>query len=75
MKLILVKTDEQGSPHGLVAKVLNCKIVVSEFKLQDCYYVHFWINTLGKGMNLLIPTLSYGLYRTTTVLLKEWLWH
>ena len=37
-----------------MANVLNCKIVVSEFELQSHYYVHFRINTLGKGMNSLI---------------------
>ena len=35
-----------GSPRGVVANVLNCDSVVSEFELQSCYYVHFWINNL-----------------------------
>ena len=26
-------------------------IIVSEFKFQSCYYVHFWTNTLCNGMN------------------------
>ena len=30
------------------------RIVVREFVLQSCYYVHFRANTLGKGINLLI---------------------
>ena len=30
---------------------MDCGIVVSEFIFQSCYYVHFWANTLGKGMN------------------------
>ena len=34
-------------------------IVVSEFKLQLRYYVHFWTNTLGKGMNpLILPAMG-----------------
>ena len=37
-----------------MVKVTNCGIVVSEFVLQSCYYVHFRTNTLGKGMNPLI---------------------
>ena len=34
--------------------LLDCNLKVSEFKLQLCYYIHFWTNTLGKGMNPLI---------------------
>ena len=43
------------SSYGVVDNVPDCNIVVSEFKLQSCYYVHFWTNTLGKGINPLIP--------------------
>ena len=43
------------TPRGIVAKVQDFDIVVSEFKLQSRYQVHFQINTLEKGMNLLIP--------------------
>ena len=43
-----------GCPHGVMVKVMDCKIVVSEFEFQLRYYVHFRINTLGKGMNPLI---------------------
>ena len=32
-----------------MANVLDCDIVVREFELQSCYYVHFRTNTLGKG--------------------------
>ena len=38
-------------PNGVVAKVLNCDIVETEFERQSHYYVHFQYNTLGKGMN------------------------
>ena len=34
-----------------VANMLDCDIVISEFKLQSRYYIHFRSNTLGKGMN------------------------
>ena len=44
------------TPHGAMAKVLDCKIVVSKFKLQLCFYIHFWTYTLGKGMNPLITS-------------------
>ena len=39
-----------------MVKAMDCGIVVSEFVLQSRYYVHFRANTLGKGMNPLIPT-------------------
>ena len=60
-----------GCPRGVMVKAMDCGIVVSEFILQSCYYVHFRANTLGKGMNpLILPAMG-----TTTVLLEEWLWH
>ena len=34
-------------PHGEVANVLDCDIVVSEFELQLRYYIHFRTNTHG----------------------------
>ena len=43
-----------GFPRGVTVKVMDYGIVVSEFVLLSCYYVHFRANTLGKGMNLLI---------------------
>ena len=39
-----------GNSCGVMANILDCN-----FKLQLDYYIHFWINTLGKGMNYLIP--------------------
>ena len=61
-------------PCGVMVKAMDCRIVVSEFEIQSCYYVHFQTNTLGKGMDP--PYLpSYGLTSTTTVLSGEWLWH
>ena len=67
-------TNTRGSPCGIIAKVQNCSLDVSEFKLPLCYCIHFHTNTLGKGMNPLISP-SYGLDSTTTVILQEWLWH
>ena len=40
--------------HGVGVNVVECNIVVSEFKLPLRYCIHFQTNTLGKGMNLLI---------------------
>ena len=50
-----------------IVKVMDCGILVSEFVLQLRYYVHFWANTLGKGMNLPYSP-CYGSNSTTTVL-------
>ena len=41
-------------PRGVMVKAKVCEIVAREFELQSRYYVHFWKNTLGKGMNPLI---------------------
>ena len=32
-----------------MVKVLDYYLEVSEYKLQSCYYVHFWTNAHGKG--------------------------
>ena len=44
-----------GNPSSVVVNVLDCDIIENAFKLQSCYYIHFWSNTLGKAMNRLIP--------------------
>ena len=41
-------SDTWGSPSGVMVKVLDCSLKVSEFKLQLHYYIHFLTNTLGK---------------------------
>ena len=42
-----------------MVKVMDSEILVSEFELQSCYYVHFQTNTLGKGMNpLILPAMG-----------------
>ena len=47
-----------GSPFGVVANMLDCNIIVSEFKLQSNYYIHF--RTLRKGMKPLITPAMDG---------------
>ena len=48
-----------GCPHGVMVKVMDCGIVVSKFILKSRYYIHFWANTLGKGMNpLILPAMG-----------------
>ena len=43
-----------GYPWEVMVKAVDCGVVVSEFELQLLYYIHFWTNTLGKGMNPII---------------------
>ena len=61
-----------GIPHSVMAKVLNYKLVGTEFKPLLLYYIHIHTNILGKDMNPLIP--SYRLNSTTAVI-QGWLWH
>ena len=45
--------------HEKIIFEMDCGIVVREFTLQSRYYIHFQINTLGKGMNpLILPTMG-----------------
>ena len=47
-------------PRGVMVKTMDCGIVVSEFVLQWCYYVHFRTSTLGKVMNpLILPAMGW----------------
>ena len=49
----------RGCPRGVMFKAMDCRIVVSESVLQSRYYVHFWANTLRKGMNpLILPAMG-----------------
>ena len=57
--LSTLQTESGGVPCGVMVKALDCTIVVRDFKLQSCYYVHFWTNTLGNVMNpLILPSMS-----------------
>ena len=51
----------QTKKHGVVVKVPDCEIVVSEFELQSPYYVHVRTNTNGKDKNSqdIIPLLFF----------------
>ena len=53
------RKNSRECPRGVMVKVMDYGIVVSEFVLQLRYYVHFRANTLGKGMNpLILPTMG-----------------
>ena len=42
-----------------MVNVIDYEIVVSEFELQSRYYVRFWTNIIGKGMNpLILPAMG-----------------
>ena len=43
----------EGNLHGVMIKVLDCGLEISEFKLQSyCYFTHI---TSGKAMNPFMP--------------------
>ena len=54
-KLLFFFLVEGEYSCNVVANVLDYNILFCEFKLQPQYYIHFRTNTLGKGINLLIP--------------------
>ena len=56
----------ERSPRGVVAKMLDSCFEVSEFELQSHSYVHFWINTLEKGMK---PIISQAVFQIVSLLL------
>ena len=49
----IINQNHMGwGPRGVMVKAMDCGIVVSEFELKTCYYVHFRANTLGKDIPL-----------------------
>ena len=44
-----------ANPCSIVANILDCDIVVSEFKLQSDYCSHFWTNTISERYKLSYP--------------------
>ena len=57
-----------ASLRGVLLKAMDCGIIVSEFELQSRYYVHFWTNTLGKGVYPLIILAEYQQYCTSRIM-------
>ena len=51
---------------GVVASALVCNIIVNEFELQSCYYIHFEKYTIL----LISPPPSYALNSITCILLQ-----
>ena len=53
--LCVIQMIEMHLGESLWRNVLDCDIVVSKFKLQSPYYIHFWTNTIEKDMNPFTP--------------------
>ena len=53
-------------PRGVMIKAMDCGIVVSEFELQSCYYVHFRENNLWERYGPPLPP-RYGLNSTKNI--------
>ena len=52
--------NNEECPRGVMAKAMDCEIVISDFVLQSRYYVYFQANTLGKGMNpIILPAMGF----------------
>ena len=51
--------ESHGDSLQVVAIMLVCNIIESEFELQLHYYIHFWTNTLRKSVKpLILPAMS-----------------
>ena len=49
-----------GSPHGVMVKVLDFGLKVSNIELLSRYYIHFQTYTLRKNMNpLILPAMGW----------------
>ena len=55
--------DERRESRGVMAKALDCDIVVSEFEFQSCYYIHFQAKALrGRRLcDIIAKVLDYSL--------------
>ena len=51
------QNEAENNYNGVMVKALDCEIVVSEFELQQRYYVHFQTNTIRKGIKPLVQEL------------------
>ena len=65
----LFNNISMGRPCGVMAKVLNCNIEVSEFELKSRYYVQLW-ERYETPYNL-----SFRLNSINVVLLQGWFRH
>ena len=57
-----------------MVKMLDSDIEILGFELLSGNYVHFRTDTLRKDIDSLIPSSCWG-DRSTTIFLREWLWH
>ena len=62
-----------GSPHGEMAKELDCGPEVSDFELWSSYIVQSRTNTFEKGMNLIVSLLHFFFFTKMALALnKPW---
>ena len=59
-----------GRPHGVVAKVRDCDVIVSGFELQSCHYVHLcpWESNYTSYS-------SINRTNNVTAVLQRWSWN
>ena len=74
LRLFICWEISRGYPRSVMAKAIYWGIVISEFVLKSCYYVHFLGKYSWENYEPPYPP-SYWLNSTTTALLGEWLWH
>ena len=56
---MLYPEARRKSPRGIMTKVLDCGLEISEFECYLQYYVHFQNKTHGKGMKpLILPAMG-----------------
>ena len=72
--LHFIISEIRESHRSVVANVLNCSIVVSEFRHKSCYYTFaFRLIPLGKVRNLLSPAMDSIVI--LLFFLQEWILH
>ena len=73
-KLVLHFISIKVCHRGVVTYVFDRDNAVNEFEHQSRCNIHFWTNTFGKVLNLLIPP-SYELNSTSAFFLRGWPCH
>ena len=61
------------SLRGVVANVVDCDILLSEFELESRYYVHIRANNFRKGMNSLTLPCNGLNYFSLALNYPQWL--
>ena len=72
-KFQIFLSNGRVSASGVVANVLDCDIILSEFEPVLKYQVHFQVNIPKERCEYFYP-LSSGLNSNTAVILHGWFW-